>query len=115
MTIVQDVYTMHLIIFESKKWKQTKLLKHFQLVFSVEIKMYLSLFQLQLFVSKHMTKINSLNASDLAWPNDIEFDEKLKKQIQNLYAKVGASWRSSWQIYCTIPQLQSRSKRRKYE
>ena len=54
-----------------------------------------------------------MNASDLAWPNDIEFDEKLKQQIQNLYAKVGAI--EGTVERCTIQQLQSRSKRRKYE
>ena len=38
-----------------------------------------------------MTKINSLNLGDPVWPNDIEFDEKLKQEIEKLYPRVGAS------------------------
>ena len=40
-----------------------------------------------------MAKIHSLNLGHQVWPNDhdIEFDEKLKQEIENLYPKIGAS------------------------
>ena len=38
-----------------------------------------------------MEKIHLLNLMDLASPNGIKFDEKLKQEIETLYPKVGAT------------------------
>ena len=37
-----------------------------------------------------MAKINSLNPGDPVWSKDSELDEKLKREIENLYPEVGA-------------------------
>ena len=56
-----------------------------------------------------MAKISSLNPSHLASTNGIEFDEKLKQEIENLYPNIGAS-EEIFERY-TIQQLQLQSKK----
>ena len=56
-----------------------------------------------------MAKISSLNPSHLASTNGIEFDEKLKQEIENLYPKVATS-EEIFERY-TIQQLQLQSKK----
>ena len=48
-------------------------------------------FKLQLFAFQKYGKNKFIKSRDPGWPKDIEFDEKLKQKIENVYPKVVAS------------------------
>ena len=64
------------------------------------------------FYLSNIGKIHSLNPPDAAWPNDIEFDEKTKQEIMNLYREVGSSEETVERS--SIQQLQLQSTLAKY-
>ena len=66
-------------------------------------------FKLQLFRFKNMEKINSLNLTNPALPNDMWFDDKSKQEIENLFPKVWST-KETVERYA-IQQLQFQSQK----